>query len=275
MQHTESEAGAGAGAGADGAAGAGAGADVAGQLAEGRPADAASAETVFEVSQLNVAYGRVHVLQNVSFAMGNEPLGMVGRNGMGKSTLTNAIAGFLPVQSGSISFEGRELAGKKPNAINRAGIAYVPQGRRIFPSLSVHEHFTMVRRAKGARWDIDAVYELFPRLAERRRNGGAELSGGEQQMLAIARALLTNPKLLMMDEPSEGLAPAVVDHLAEVFRRLVDEGQAVLLIEQNLHFATSLCERILVMVNGSIAADLPAAQLAGDAELQNKYLGVV
>jgi len=230
---------------------------------------------VFEVKNLNVAYGHVHVLQDVSFAMGNEPLGMVGRNGMGKSTLTNAIAGFLPIRSGSITFEGHELAGQKPNKINRAGIAYVPQGRRIFPSLSVHEHLTMVKPAKDARWNVEAIYDLFPRLAERRKNGGAELSGGEQQMLAIARALLTNPRLLMMDEPSEGLAPAVVDHLAEVFRRLVDEGQSVLLIEQNLHFATQLCERVLVMVNGSIAADLPAAELASSAELQNKYLGVV
>ena len=230
---------------------------------------------VLEIKNLNVAYGHVHVLQDVSFSMGNEPLGMVGRNGMGKSTLTNAIAGFLPIRSGSIEFEGHNLARKKPNTINRAGIAYVPQGRRIFPSLTVHEHLTMVRHAKGARWDIDGVYELFPRLAERKKNGGGDLSGGEQQMLAIGRALLTNPKLLMMDEPSEGLAPAVVDHLATVFRRLVSEGQSVLLIEQNLHFATQLCERILVMVNGSIAADLPAKQLAEDAELQNRYLGVV
>lgn len=232
-------------------------------------------KTVLEVDHLNVSYGHVHVLQDVSFSMGNEPLGMVGRNGMGKSTLTNAIAGFLPVRSGAIRFEGKDLAGQKPNTINRAGIAYVPQGRRIFPSLTVHEHLTMVRHSKDARWDVEGVYELFPRLAERRRNGGAELSGGEQQMLAIGRALLTNPALLMMDEPSEGLAPAVVDHLATVFRRLVDEGQAVLLIEQNLHFATQLCERILVMVNGSIAADLQAAELAGNPELQNRYLGVV
>lgn len=232
-------------------------------------------EPVLEVTNLNVAYGRVHVLQDVSFSMGNEPLGMVGRNGMGKSTLTNTLAGFLPAQSGSISFHGKELAGQKPNAINRAGIAYVPQGRRIFPSLTVHEHLTLVGRRKNPRWTVEAVYELFPRLAERRKNGGGDLSGGEQQMLAIGRALLTNPRLLLMDEPSEGLAPAVVEHLSQVFRQLVDEGQAVLLIEQNLHFATSLCERILVMVNGSIAADLSAAQLAADEELQNRYLGVV
>jgi len=231
-------------------------------------------DPVFTVTDLNVAYGHVHVLQDVSFSMGNEPLGMVGRNGMGKTTLTNAIAGFLPIRSGSIRFEGGELVGQRPNRITRAGIGYVPQGRRIFPSLSVHEHLTMIRRRPNARWDVSGVYDLFPRLAERKRNGGAELSGGEQQMLAIGRALLTNPRLLVLDEPSEGLAPAVVDHLAQVFRRLVDEGQAVLLIEQNLHFATRLCDRILVMVNGRIAVDVPAAELARDEALQSRYLGV-
>lgn len=232
-------------------------------------------ETVFEVDELNVAYGNVHVLQDVTFRMGRESLGMVGRNGMGKSTLTDAIAGFLPTRSGSIRFEGREIVGRRPDQINKAGIAYVPQGRRIFPSLTVHEHLTMVRRSRDARWDVESVYELFPRLAERRRNGGADLSGGEKQMLAIARALLTNPRLLVMDEPSEGLAPAVVHHLVEVFRQLVGEGQSVLLIEQNLRFATELCDRILIMVNGRIAADMPAAEIAADESAQNKYLGVV
>lgn len=232
-------------------------------------------EPVLEVEGLNVSYGRVHVLQDVAFSMGSEPLGMVGRNGMGKSTLTNTIAGFLPAQSGQIRFQGKNILGRAPHQINRAGIAYVPQGRRIFPSLSVHEHLTMIRRRNGSRWSIDGVYDLFPRLAERRSNGGAALSGGEQQMLAIGRALLTNPTLLVMDEPSEGLAPAVVDHVAEVLRRLVTEGQAVLLIEQNLRFATELCERVLVMVNGRIAADLSAEELAADEELQNRYLGVV
>lgn len=235
----------------------------------------AQSADVLSVENLNVAYGRVHVLQDVTFSMGTEPLGMVGRNGMGKTTLTNAIAGFLPVRSGAIRFRGRDIVGSPPHRINRAGVGYVPQGRRIFPSLSVHEHLTMIKPARGARWDVEKVYDLFPRLAERRQNGGAELSGGEQQMLAVARALLTNPALLVMDEPSEGLAPAVVDHLAEVLRRLVAEGQAVFLIEQNLRFATDLCDRILVMVNGRIAADLPAGDLAGDEDLQNQYLGVV
>ncbi|HWI32178.1 MAG TPA: ABC transporter ATP-binding protein [Microbacterium sp.] len=229
----------------------------------------------FKVTDLNVYYGRVHVLQDVSLTMGREPLGMVGRNGMGKSTLVKAIAGFIPVRSGSIEFEGNDLTGRRAYQINHAGIGYVPQGRRIFPSLSVHEHLTMVGAKKTDRWNVAAIYELFPRLAERMSNGGAQLSGGEQQMLAIGRALLSNPRLLIMDEPSEGLAPAVVDHLAEVLRSVVNEGQSVLLIEQNLRFATELCDRILVMVNGRIAADVPASEIANSPEQQNRYLGVV
>lgn len=232
-------------------------------------------DNLFSVTDLNVYYGRVHVLQDVSFSMSHEPLGMVGRNGMGKTTLAKAAVGFVPARSGSIQFDGRDLLGRQPNEINHAGIAYVPQGRRIFPSLSVHEHLTMVGAKKSARWNVPAIYDLFPRLAERRRNGGGDLSGGEQQMLAIGRALLSNPRLIIMDEPSEGLAPAVVDHLGEVLREVVNEGQSVLLIEQNLRFATELCDRILVMVNGRIAADLPAHEIASNAEVQNKYLGVV
>lgn len=229
----------------------------------------------FAVTGVNVYYGHVHVLQDVSFFMGREPLGMVGRNGMGKTTLVKAIAGFLPVRSGSIEFEGKNIVGRQPYQVNRAGIGYVPQGRRIFPSLSVHEHLTMVGAKKTDRWNIPAIYDLFPRLADRKKNGGGQLSGGEQQMLAISRALLSNPRLLVMDEPSEGLAPAIVDHLAEVLRSVVKEGQSVLLIEQNLRFATELCDRILVMVNGRIAADLSAVEIASNAEVQNKYLGVV
>ncbi len=238
-----------------------------------RPAGSAP---LLEVTGLDVSYGRVHVLQDVSFTMGREPLGMLGRNGMGKTTLVKAVVGILPAQSGSVLFEGRSILGKQPFQVSRAGVAYVPQGRRIFPSLTVHEHLTMVGVARSsARWNVASVYDLFPRLAERRRNGGGELSGGEQQMLSIARALLSNPRLLVMDEPSEGLAPAVVDHLAHVFRDLVGEGQSVLLVEQNLRFATELCPRILVMVNGRIAADLTAAEVAFDPAVQSRYLGVV
>ncbi|MDZ8275150.1 ABC transporter ATP-binding protein [Microbacterium aquimaris] len=233
-----------------------------------------SREPLLSVSGLNVSYGHVHILQDVAFTMGAEPLGMVGRNGMGKSTLAKALAGMLPIDSGSMRFGDRELVGRTPNQVNRAGVGYVPQGRRIFPSLTVHEHLTMVGGRRSRRWSVADVYDLFPRLAERRRNGGAELSGGEQQMLAIARALLTDPHLLVMDEPSEGLAPAIVDHLADTLRMLVREGQAVLLIEQNLRFTLELCPRVLVMVNGRIAADLEADVLAHDPDAQARYLGV-
>src|SRR5699024_9182255 len=145
----------------------------------------------------------------------------------------NALVGFLPAHRGSSArFAGAEIVGRKPHHINRLGIACVPQGPRIFPSLTAHEHLTMLGAPRTARWNTNTVYELCPRLAERRRSGGADLSGGEQQMLAIARALLSNPRLIIMDEPSEGLAPAIVAHLTEVFSRLVGAGQSVLLIEQ-------------------------------------------
>jgi branched-chain amino acid transport system ATP-binding protein len=226
------------------------------------------------VKDLNVYYDQVHILQDVSFEIGREAVAMIGRNGMGKSTLAKAIMGLQPARSGSIMFGDRELRGLSPYQVAGAGIGYVPQGRRIWPSLSTHEHLVMVGARSDARWTVDKVYDLFPRLAERRKVSGASLSGGEQQMLAIGRALLTNPKLLIMDEPSEGLAPAIVDHLAETLRGLVAEGQELFLIEQNLRFATQLGEHILVMVNGRIAADLSAEELLGDEEKQNLYLGV-
>lgn len=226
------------------------------------------------VRNLNAYYDQVHILQDVSFEIGAQPVAMIGRNGMGKTTLARTLTGMHPARSGSISFAGTELRGKPPYRITRAGIGYVPQGRRIWPSLSTHEHLAMVGTRSNARWNVDAVYDLFPRLAERRTVGGAQLSGGEQQMLAIGRALLTDPALLILDEPSEGLAPAIIDHLAETLRTLVREGQQVLLIEQNLAFATAIGHDILVMVNGRIEAILSASELLADEDLQNRYLGV-
>jgi branched-chain amino acid transport system ATP-binding protein len=195
---------------------------------------------------------------------------------MGKTTLCNAIVGVPPASvTGSIRFNGTELVGRPSYKIAKLGIGYVPQGRRLFPSLSVDEHLRMVGGRVGSkRWTVERAYELFPRLRERRRNGGAQLSGGEQQMLAIARALLTNPTLLIMDEPSEGLAPAIVEHLIATFKTLEEEGLTILLIEQNLGVATALAERQLVMVAGSIAAETTAAELSGDPELQRRFLGV-
>ena len=231
---------------------------------------------ILEVEGLNAFYGRSHVLHDVSFTLGAESVAIVGRNGMGKTTLCAAIMGFpLPTTTGSIRFRGEELTRRASYKIAQAGIGYVPQGRRLFPSLSVDEHLRMVAGRDGkSSWTVGRVYELFPRLAERKRNGGAQLSGGEQQMLAIARALLTNPQLLIMDEPSEGLAPAIIEHLIGTFRKLAEEGLRILLIEQNLGVATSLAERQLIMVAGSIAAELSAEQLAGDPEAQRRFLGV-
>ncbi len=232
------------------------------------------AEPLLAIDGLNAYFGSAHVLHDVSFSMGEEPLAIVGRNGMGKSTLCAAIMGFSPPQvSGSIRFRGKELVGTPSYRIARTGIGYVPQGRRLFPSLTVDEHLRIAAR-NGGRWTSERVYELFPRLAERKRNGGAQLSGGEQQMLAIGRALLSNPTLLIMDEPSEGLAPTIVEMMVETFARLAREGLAILLIEQNLGVATSLAERQLIMVHGEIAAEMTAAELAGDADVQRRYLGV-
>src|SRR3954452_5313517 len=199
-------------------------------------------EALLVVEGLNAYYGTAHVLHDVSFELGEQALAIIGRNGMGKTTLCSALMGITPPRAtGSVRFQGQELIGRASYKIAGLGIGYVPQGRRLFPSLSVDEHLRMVAGRNGGskRWTISRVYELFPRLAERRRNGGAQLSGGEQQMLAIGRALLTNPRLLIMDEPSEGLAPAIIEHLIETFKALDQEGLAILVIEQNLGMATA------------------------------------
>jgi branched-chain amino acid transport system ATP-binding protein len=234
------------------------------------------ADPLLAVEGVDAFYGRARALENVSFAIEGGSTSIVGRNGMGKTTLCNAIVGVPPARiTGSIRYKGRELVGMASYKIAKLGIGYVPQGRRLFPSLSVDEHLRMIAaRGRSKRWTPAKIYDLFPRLQERRRNGGAELSGGEQQMLAIGRALLTNPDLLIMDEPSEGLAPTIIEQLVDTFRDLDREGLAILLIEQNLGMATAIAERQLVMVAGSIAAETTAAQLSSDAELQRRYLGV-
>ena len=235
----------------------------------------ATSEPLLAVSGLNAFYGRAHVLHDVEFEVREEPLSIIGRNGMGKSTLCNAIMGLMPSTTGSIRFRGKELLGRPPYKIAGAGIGYVPQGRRLFPSLTTDEHLRMVGGRDGKRWTPAKIYELFPRLAERKNVSGAQLSGGEQQMLAIGRALLTNPKLLIMDEPSEGLAPTIIENLIQNIRRLVEEeGMALLLIEQNLGVATSVADRQLVMIAGQIAAETTAEALMNDPSAQRRYLGV-
>jgi branched-chain amino acid transport system ATP-binding protein len=229
---------------------------------------------MLKVSNLHVRFGQAHILQGVSLEVGAAPLAIVGRNGMGKTTLCQAIMGMVAASEGEVALGGARLSGLPPYRVARAGIALVPQGRRTFPSLSVHEHLRLVSQGSRAIWTIERVYETFPRLAERRRNGGTELSGGEQQMLAISRALLMNPSLVIMDEPSEGLAPVIVDHLIEVLRGLPKDGMGVLLIEQNLRVATEVAPEVAIMVTGRIATSLPARQLAEDTDIQRRYLGV-
>jgi branched-chain amino acid transport system ATP-binding protein len=231
-------------------------------------------EPVLVLNKVNAYYGRARVLHDVSFEVGREPVAVIGRNGMGKTTLCLSIMGLMTHADGSVRFEGQELMGRAPYKISGAGIAYVPQGRRLFPSLSTEEHLDMLGSRDGGRWTKKAIWELFPRLAERRKISAAQLSGGEQQMLAIGRALLSNPKLIIMDEPSEGLAPTIVENLVQTCLNLVKEGVGLLLIEQNLGVATSLAERQLVMVAGEIAAETTAQALLSDPEAQQRYLGV-
>jgi branched-chain amino acid transport system ATP-binding protein len=231
-------------------------------------------EPFFAVKGLNAYYGRAQILHDVGFELGREPVSIVGRNGMGKTTLCLTIMGLMQHASGSVRFEGQELMGKPPYRISGAGIGYVPQGRRLFPSLSTEEHLDMLGGKDGGRWTKEAIWELFPRLAERKRVSGAQLSGGEQQMLAIARALLGNPKLIVLDEPSEGLAPTIVENLIGTCHTLVEEGVGLLLVEQNLGVATSLADRLLIMVGGEILTETTAAALLGDPEAQQRYLGV-
>jgi branched-chain amino acid transport system ATP-binding protein len=231
-------------------------------------------EPLLTVEDVDGYYGTAHVLQGVTFTMEAEPVALIGRNGMGKSTLCAAIVGLLGSARGSVRLAGQELMGKPAYKIAKAGIGFVPQGRRLFTSLTVDEHLEIVGARSGADWTPDRVYGLFPRLAERKQVSGTSLSGGEQQMLAIGRALLTNPRLLIMDEPSEGLAPTIVEGLIETIKDLARGGMGLLVVEQNLGVATGLAERQLVMVGGSIAAETTAAALSSDSAAQRRYLGV-
>lgn len=230
-------------------------------------------DALLSVDGLHVYYGSSHVLHGVSLTAGREPLSIVGRNGMGKTTLCQAIMGLVPAARGDVRLAGEPLTGRRAYRVARAGIGYVPQGRRVFPSLTVDEHLRLVGKP-GGEWSVERIYDTFPRLAERRRNGGGALSGGEQQMLAISRALLLNPKLLVMDEPTEGLAPVIVDKVVEVLHEIGRSGVGLLLVEQNFTVATEVSERVMVMMNGEIALETTSAELTADRALQNRYLGV-
>ena len=223
------------------------------------------------VQDLHVYFGQAHVLQGISLSLSQGVLGIVGRNGMGKTTLCNALTGLVAAQ-GSVRLAGEEILGKSPHEITRRGMAYVPQGRRVWPSLTVDETLRLVA---PQRHDVERIYAMFPRLAERRQNGGSQLSGGEQQMLAIGRALLLRPRILIMDEPTEGLAPVIVEQVEASLRQLATEdGIAILLIEQNLGVAVGSADRVAVMVNGRIQDEMPSTDLAHDKGLQERLLGL-
>jgi uncharacterized protein (UPF0261 family)/ABC-type branched-subunit amino acid transport system ATPase component len=228
-----------------------------------------------EVHGLDVYYGHSHALQGVDLTLEAGVFSVVGRNGMGKTTLCKAIMGLVPVSGGSIRIRGDDITRRPPAHIARLGVGYVPQGRRLWRSLSVDEHLRLAAGLRRGAWTVERIYETFPRLAERKDHGGGQLSGGEQQMLAISRALLTNPQLLIMDEPTEGLAPVIVAQVEEMLLRLGEDGDmSVLVIEQNIGVATAISRNVAIMVNGRINRIIDSARLAADRELQRRLLGV-
>lgn len=232
-------------------------------------------KNALQIDKLNVHYGRAHILQEATLAVpDNSILAVVGRNGMGKTTLCNAIVGIIPSTSGAITVNDTNILGLSIDKIANLGVGYVPQGRHIWQSLTVDEHLSLAQ-SKNKKWTVERVYETFPKLKERRNNGGNQLSGGEQQMLAISRALLGNPNLLIMDEPTEGLAPIIVTQVEKLLLSLVAEGGlSILLIEQNLGVAMRVSKRIAIMRNGRIEVELDTKELAADKALQQKLLGV-
>jgi len=234
-----------------------------------------SAPPALEVRGLDVYYGHSHALQGVDLTLESGVFSVVGRNGMGKTTLCKTIMGLLRASSGSIRVRGQDITSMSPAGIARLGVGYVPQGRRLWRSLSVDEHLRLAAGIRRGPWSVERIYETFPRLAERKNHGGGQLSGGEQQMLAISRALLTNPQLLVMDEPTEGLAPVIVAQVEEMLVRLGDEGEiSVLVIEQNIGVATAISGNVAIMVNGRINRIIDSGRLSADRDLQQRLLGV-
>src|SRR3954451_1977903 len=244
-------------------------------ISEAAMNDISRSAPALEIRGLDVYYGHSHALQGVDLRLDSGVFSLVGRNGMGKTTLCKAIMGLLRPSGGSVRLRGADITGLNPARIARLGVGYVPQGRRLWRSLSVDEHLRLAAGMRRGAWTVDRIYETFPRLAERRNNGGGQLSGGEQQMLAISRALLTNPHLLIMDEPTEGLAPVIVAQVEEMLVRLGEDGDmSVLVIEQNIGVATAISKNVAIMVNGRVNRIIDSARLAADRDLQQRLLGV-
>lgn len=229
---------------------------------------------MLHVLDLHAFYGKSHILQGVSLDVNEgEIVSLLGRNGAGKTTTLSSIAGLIRNKRGQVQLQGRALHDEPAHIVSRAGLCLVPEHRGIFKQLSVEENLGIAIR-KGSRWTLTEVFEMFPRLAERRRNGGAALSGGEQQMLAIARALLNGPKVLLLDEPTEGLAPVIVDALRTVVSSVRDRGVPVLLVEQNLQFCTALADRHYVLEQGRIAWHGSREDFARADDVRDRFLAL-
>jgi branched-chain amino acid transport system ATP-binding protein len=230
---------------------------------------------LIEVTGINTYYGDSHILFDVALRVEkNEVVALLGRNGAGKSTTLKSLMGVVRPRKGSILFDGAEIAGKQSHTIARAGMQLVHEDRRIFGSLNVEENLILAGLTAEARWPVDRIYEMFPRLKERRGSRGTDLSGGEQQMLAIARALIRDPKIILLDEPFEGLAPVIVHDLVKACRDLAAAGQTIVLVEQNLAAALTLAQRVYIINNGHIAHEGPVAQIKAQPEILQRYLGV-
>jgi branched-chain amino acid transport system ATP-binding protein len=231
---------------------------------------------ILEVKDIHTYYGDAYVLQGLSLTLQQgQILGLLGRNGVGKTTLVNSIVGFNPPRRGSVVFKGSEITSKSSFETVRSGMGLVPQGRRVFPTLGVEENLLVAERNPERHgWNLDRVYALFPRLHERRNQRAKTLSGGEQQMLAIGRALMTNPDCLIMDEPSEGLAPIIIQGLWEAIGKLKEQGLSILLVEQSAHLALKLVDYVHVMSKGQVVYSGKPDALRGNEEIKSSYLGI-
>jgi len=231
--------------------------------------------SLLEVEGLNSYYGDSHILFDVALRVErHEVVALLGRNGAGKSTTLKSLMGVVTPRSGSVRFDGAEIAGRKSHAIARAGMQLVHEERRIFGTLDVEENLVLAGLTATSRWPLARIYRMFPRLQERRASRGSDLSGGEQQMLAIARALVRDPKIVLLDEPFEGLAPVIVHDLLEACRALAAAGQTIVLVEQNLAATLALAHRVYIINNGHIAHEGPAAELKAQPDLLQRHLGV-
>lgn len=229
---------------------------------------------ILKLDEIHTYYGLVHMLQGVSLEIAEgEVVALLGRNGAGKTTALKSIMGLAPSRQGKVLFEDQDITGLPPHVIARQGIAYVPASRGIFMTLTSMENLNIVR-TKGARWDTEDVFRRFPKLAPLKRRRGRSLSGGEQQMLAIGRALVTGPSLILLDEPSQGLAPMVVELVVNMLRELKSEGVSMLLVEQNLQMALDLAERVYILDQGEVVFDGSAQELKNNDQLTASYLGV-